>query len=280
WFDRVESQVMLESADKSFKGQIMGRVKWAVGRYNERRLLRGADLALLHGRTVYERLAPLSQNPHLVEDIHLTESDRIRSDRLARKIAEAGNGPLKIVYAGRATAMKGVLDWVDVVAVLAERGVDVHADWLGDGDQLDAMKARARDRGVADRIVFHGFVAERDRVLEALREAYLLLFCHLTDESPRILIEALHAGTPLVGYDDPFARSLVDENGAGQLFTRGDIAALSQALAELAQDRSKLQDLISRAAASAFHLTREQVFRHRSEIIKAELPPNPFQSSA
>lgn len=277
WFDRVESQVMLESAGSGLVGRVKGRLKWAVGAWNERRVLRGADLALLHGRTVFDRLAPLTRNPHIVEDIHLVEADRISPEALAAKQADAAAGPLRIVYAGRATAMKGPLDWIDTLARLSQAGVDWRADWLGDGDMLDQMQQSAADFGLSDRITFHGFVADRGLVLKTLQSAHVLLFCHLTDESPRILIEALHAGTPLIGYSDPFAASLVDENGAGWLAPRGDSAALAADLIALNGDRAQLADLIGKAAASARHLTREQVFAHRCEIIKQNLKRDPVE---
>lgn len=276
WFDRVESQVVLESSGNDLVGRIKARVKWAVVRFNERRLLKHADLALLHGRTVLERLGPLTRNPHLVEDIHLSDEDRIAPERLAQKINDAEVSPLRVVYAGRASAMKGPIDWVEVVADVVHQGVALHADWLGDGELIDDMKAHAAKLGVSDQITFHGFVADRAVVLKALQDAHILLFCHKTDESPRILIEALLAGTPLVGYVDPFARGLVEEKQAGRLSPRADKSALSSAVVELATNRPMLQDLILAAAGSAKHLTREQVFKHRSEIIKSELAPNPF----
>jgi len=279
WFDRVESQVILNSSDANLRSRVAAQIKSAVVRFNERRLLKHADLALLHGRTVFEQLGPLTRNPHIVEDIHLTDEDRIAPKRLERKVMDAGAAPLRIVYAGRATAMKGPLDWVEVIADVVHKGVDLRADWLGDGELLDEMKAHAVRLGVADRVTFHGFVADRAVVLDALRDAHVLLFCHKTDESPRILIEALHAGTPLVGYVDPFARGLVDENQAGLLSARSDNSALTSAIVQLATNRPMLQDLISAAAASAKHLTREEVFKHRSEIIKSELATNPLLTS-
>ena len=95
WFDRVESQVMLESAGSGLVGRVKGRLKWAVGAWNERRVLRGADLALLHGRTVFDRLAPLTRNPHIVEDIHLVEADRISPEALAT-VREVEKGAKRI----------------------------------------------------------------------------------------------------------------------------------------------------------------------------------------
>ena len=77
WFDRVESQVILNSSGIDLRSRIAAQMKSAVVRFNERRLLKHADLALLHGRTVFEQLGPLARNPHIVENIHHTDEDRI-----------------------------------------------------------------------------------------------------------------------------------------------------------------------------------------------------------
>ena len=273
WFDRVESQVLAASGGGGLMARIKAAIKSTVTARNERRVLRGADLALLHGQTVYNALAGYSRNPRLVEDIHLEEGDRIPPQALHDKLETAGTGPLRIVYAGRAHRMKGGVDWIETLAGLARNGVDFRADWAGEGEMLEAMKARAAELGLADRITFHGFVTDRARILDLLRASHVLLFCLLTDESPRILIEALHAGTPLVGFRDDFAAGLVGEKGAGRLVPRGDIDALTEALGALAADRAHLRDLIECAGGSARHLTRAQVFAHRSDIIKETLNP-------
>lgn len=267
WFDRVESQVQ----DASGGNPLKARIRSAVAAHNERKTLRRAQLALLHGRTVFDALGGLSRNPMLVEDVHIEARDRLSPEGLRAKRDGAGDGPLRIVYAGRAERMKGGLDWIETLGLLHREGVEFTAAWAGDGALLDAMRARADELGLAGRVVFHGFVADRDRLLELLREGHLLMFCHLTDESPRVLIEALHAATPLAGFRDAFAADLVAEQGAGLLVARGDRAALAQAVAGLARDRTRLRDLIDRAARSARHLTRAQVFADRSAIIKQTL---------
>ncbi len=273
WFDRVESQVLAASGEGGPKERVKAAIKSGVTARNEREVLAGADLALLHGRTVFDALGPLSRNPHLVEDIHLDEGDRIPAEALTAKLTSLPDAPLRIVYAGRAHRMKGGLDWIETLGKITERGVAFSAEWAGDGEMLETMWAKARDLGLEDRVTFAGFVTDRVRILELLRGAHLLMFCHLTDESPRILIEALHAATPLVGYRDAFAAGLVEEEGGGHLVERGDTDALADTVSTLAADRLRLADLVDRAGRSARHLTRAQVFAHRSEIIKENLKP-------
>lgn len=273
WFDRVESQVMAARIEGNALRKAWSRIKVAITQRRERRAIRGADLALLHGRTVYDKLSPYSRNPHIVEDIDLEEADRIAPAALAAKVAGAADGPLRLIYVGRADQMKGPLLWVAALGALHAQGVEFVADWVGDGVLLDGTKAEAARLGIAERITFHGFVSDRPRVLDLMRRAQIMLFCHMTDESPRNLVEALHAATPLVGFADPYAQALVSEQGAGVLVPRGDSAALAKEVLALSADREALADLITRAGQSAKHLTRAQVYRSRREIIRTHLGP-------
>lgn len=269
WLDRVESQVFLSTVPG-----IKGRIKSAISLYNERRALRRADLAMLHGRTVFDYFKDIARNPHIVEDIHLEDSDRIPADMLAQKLPGASVGPLRFAYVGRADDMKGWQSWLEVLAGLNARDVPFEAIWLGAGPALDAIKTKAAALGISDaQLSLPGFVLDRVKVLGTFRDAQFLLFCHMTDESPRNLIESLHSATPLIGFSDGFSASLVAEQGAGHLVKRGDVAALTDAVVALHKDRKKLTALIDAASTSARHLTRQQVFRERAEIMLKELNP-------
>lgn len=274
WFDRVESQVIRRTAGSGLADRAKAAIKAGIVRRNENRAVRRADLSLLHGATVFNHFKSIARNPHQVEDVHFTEADRIGDDLLARKLAEARQGPLQILYVGRASSMKGPFDWLSILAGLKARGVDFKARWVGDGELLDEMRGFAAKQGLSEeQLSLEGFVSDRDKVRHFYQQAHLQMFCHLTDESPRNLIESLHSATPLIGYHDPFAGELVGEKGGGLLVTRGDTAAVIEALTGLDRDRDKLADLIARAGASATKLTRDHVFHHRSQIIRSQMPP-------
>lgn len=272
WFDRVESQVVRAEAGKSLPARLKSALRAAIFTRNENRAVRSADLSLLHGATVFRHFSKIARNPHQVEDVHFTDGDRVDADVIAAKADAAAEGPLRILYCGRAAAMKGPLDWIRVLVGLKAQGVDFEAHWLGEGEMLAEMRAAAAEGGLTEAdLRFEGFVSDPARVRDFYRRAHLLLFCHLSDESPRNLIESLHSATPLAGYRDPYSAELTGEQGAGLLVPRGDTDALVASLAALDADRARLSELIRRAGASAAHLTRDAVFRHRSDIIRSQL---------
>ncbi len=274
WTDRVESEVARHDAREAprWKARLRARLTHRPMAWLERALIGRAALGLFHGRETYDHYAPFSRNPHLVHDIHLKRGDHLTVAALAAKRAAAGRGRLRLVYVGRADPMKGALPWLEAVIGALRAGVDLEAEWLGTGSEFDAMRARIAAEGLEDRIRLRGMVREREAVFEALRAAHVFLFCHMTPESPRCLIEALVSATPPVGFDGAFARDLIAGAGGGLLVPRGDVPALVGALVALDRDRVRLADLIGRAAEDGAGFEDEAVFRHRSEVILRELP--------
>jgi glycosyltransferase involved in cell wall biosynthesis len=235
-------------------------------------LIGRSRLGLFHGRDCFDSYAPFCPNPHLVHNIHLKPADAISAPALECKVNEIRRpGPLRLGYLGRTDTSKGALDWLDVMKRLIDCGHDIEATWVGDGPLLRDLRARASDLRIDDQVRFPGFMADRQRVLEFLQSCHLLVFCHKLPESPRVLIEAILSGTPIVGYDTPYPRDLIGANGWGKLTPQHDTVALAQAIGLLDRDRDTLAEMLERTSSAALTFNDVAVFRHRSELIKAYL---------
>lgn len=274
WTDRVESQVVRGAASTAahWRARLRSRLIWRPMAALERHVIRRATLGLFHGRETFQHYAPFARQAEMVHDIHLTRADHIAPDMLAAKIATATDGPLRLIYVGRADPMKGPDDWLAVLKQLKADGVDFTATWLGEGSGIGALRDGVVQAGLQGQVSLPGFAANRDAVFAALRNAHALLFCHKTPESPRVLIESLVSGTPILGYDGAFARDLVAGHGGGALVPVNDVAALARTVAELAGDRAHLARLIAAAAQDGAPFEDREVFRHRCELLRHYLP--------
>jgi colanic acid/amylovoran biosynthesis glycosyltransferase len=272
WTDRVESEVVrLTASSGPLKQRIKARLTHRPMAWLERFLIRRATIGLFHGKETFDTYAPFCHQPILVHDIHISKSEHITADRLADKIKAVAEGPLKIGYVGRADPMKGPQDWVSTLAKLAQSGVAFVAFWMGEGTEMDAMRAQAQAEGIADQVTFLGFVEDREDVLEKIRAADVFMFCHKTPESPRCLIEALVSGTPIVGYDGAFTRDLISGHNGGRLVPLDDIDALVVQLKELADDRVTLAQIMGSTVKDGEPYDDVSVFAHRSNMIKQYL---------
>ncbi|MEJ6006958.1 glycosyltransferase [Paucibacter sp. AS339] len=251
-----------------------GRLKLAMLKRNSLRAVRHATLGLFHGRSVQQAYAPFCLNPQLVHNIHLKRHDIIGEPALQQRLAR-DDGILRIGYAGRLHAMKGPLQWLSAVAGAigrAKPGQRIQACWIGDGPMLEEARQWVRAHGLEGQIRFPGAVNDRAKVLEFLRSLDLFVFCHLTPESPRCLIEALMSGLPLLGYASPYAQDLVAaRKGAGRFVDIGDSVALSHLLSQQLERPALRQTMARDAWACGQEFSDEAVFKHRSDLIKAHL---------
>lgn len=274
WTDRVESEVVRRTmkSGSRWRRRLLARLTHRPMAWLEHYLIRRAELGLFHGRETFDAYAPYCRNPQVVHDIHIRKRDHIPPAQLQDKLASAGEEPLRICYLGRAEAMKGPQDWLDVLEVVARAGIRFEAVWLGEGQELAAMQARVAAGPLAGSVQLPGFLRDRAAIIDVLRRSHLMLFCHKTPESPRCLIEALTSGTPIVGYDSAFPRELIEAQGGGRLAPPDDVAALAERVIDLARDRAGLAGLMARAARDGAQFDDETVFRHRSDLIRTHLP--------
>ncbi len=268
WADRVESQVTRFAAQQSRGPRKLLRLANAFAmKHFERMVIRRSTIGLFHGADCFAAYARFSAAPHIVHNIHLSSSARITPDALVAK-AQHRRGPMRIVYAGRAHAEKGVLDWVETLRLVANRGAAFTATWFGDGPDLEVARAAVASYGMQRSVSFPGALHDRDLLMRTLREADVFLFCHKTPESPRCLIEALISGTPIVGYDSAYPRDLIHKHRGGRLTTSRP-APLAETLLALIADKPALAALTENAAADGYPFTDTEVFRHRADLIRS-----------
>lgn len=250
---------------------IVGVIRGWLEKRHSLAAIRGSELGLFHGRTVYDAYAPIARNPHVVHNIHLKRQDVIERAELTARLDRTAE-PLRIGYVGRAHEMKGPLQWIDAMEKLSQRHpMRIRATWLGDGPLLDECRRQVVARGLQDVVSFPGSESNRRKVLEFLRSLDLFAFCHLTQESPRCLIEALMSGVPVVGYDSAYARDLVGSAAGGTFVPVGDVPGLAEALATLLEDTSRRQTASLAALAAGESFSDDAVFAHRSELIRQHL---------
>jgi glycosyltransferase involved in cell wall biosynthesis len=205
-----------------------------------------------------------------VHDVHLGEADIISAENLDNRLVR-GAGPVRIIYIGRVHEMKGPWQWLDVVQNVMEEfhGTrEVKAEWIGDGPLLDDMRLAVTTRGLAGSVSFPGAEMDREKLLDRLRDADLFVFCHLTPESPRCLVEALMSGLPILGFESAYASDLLDGRPGGILVPLNDNAALSQAVVDCIQRPAHVRNMALTARALGTTFSDVAVFRHRSDLIK------------
>ncbi len=137
-------------------------------------------------------------------------------------------GRLHLIWAGRLAAGKGIETLLDALAQLEP---SVTLDLLGDGPARGELEARARARGLPDRVNFVGYVAERAPYLDRLAGADVFVFPSPAEGFPKVILDAMAVGLPVLATPS----GAVAELGTDLLVLMppGDPAAITNALRRL-----------------------------------------------
>lgn len=102
------------------------------------------------------------------------------------------SGPVKFLFVGRLTELKGVQD---VLRALPEEYSGWRFDVVGDGPYREKLELIAVDRGIKDRVIFHGY---SDHIDEFMRNSSCLLFPSHMEGMPLTLARAVQMGVPII----------------------------------------------------------------------------------
>lgn len=263
-------------------------------RLRRRLWLRGAErkrLALLplaaglqcSGTPVFDHYGPRHPNPLLFFDNRTHLSEVIGEADLEAKLSSAGGGrPLRFVYGGRFTAMKGVMDLPEVAAAIARRGVPFSLAIFGDGPLGPALSARIAALGLGDRVALRAPVDFRNGWLPILRnESDLFLCCHPQGDPSSTYPEVMSCGVPIAGYDNEAFLGVVRLSGAGRATPTGRPEALADAAAKLHADRAALAEAARRGRAFAVRHAFEPTFARRTaHLVEASRLPESAKAQA
>jgi glycosyltransferase involved in cell wall biosynthesis len=139
----------------------------------------------------------------LVEPSELTDPVVLRD---AARAWPAVNGRIRLAWAGRVVAGKGLEAVIDALA-LAElsgppraSGAGPRAELLvlGDGPARDDLSERAISHGVADQVTWAGHIADRRPYLAALSSADAFVLASPSEGFPKAVLDAMAVGLPVL----------------------------------------------------------------------------------
>jgi glycosyltransferase involved in cell wall biosynthesis len=160
----------------------------------------------------------------------------------AEALALRNGGRTSVVLAaGRLIDLKRFDTFIEVMKRVVAQ-IDAVGVICGDGPLMPALKAQAQAAGIADRIVFAGFVAGIGGWMKA---ADVVVGLSLHEGRPNVVIEAMACGTPLVVVEIPEYLEVVDATRA-RIVPR-DETTIAAAIIETIRDR---EAAVTRAAAA------------------------------
>lgn len=103
-----------------------------------------------------------------------------------------------LLFMARFVKEKGVYQLIEAVSLLKEDFPDLTLVMGGDGPEMEGLKAKALELGVADRVRFPGYV-RREQKARVFDEATIFVFpSYFWEGLPNAVLEAMGAGLPIL----------------------------------------------------------------------------------
>jgi glycosyltransferase involved in cell wall biosynthesis len=152
-----------------------------------------------------------------------------------RSVAKAR--PPRVLYAGNLLPSKGVDMLIAAVGLLRDRGIDCQLRILGEGPARDQLRAELRTLGLEGRASIAPFVPQSDMPAEYGAATITVLPTRGQAEGLGLaLVEALLAGSAVIGTPAGGIPEVVVDGVTGLLTPDGDASALADRLARLLAD--------------------------------------------
>ncbi|MCE5344411.1 MAG: glycosyltransferase [Eubacteriales bacterium] len=121
------------------------------------------------------------------------------SDRERRETAERfplQQGVPTLIFTGQQNRKKNTESILRACALLKGEGFDFQLVMVGEGPDAHFLHALSRELGIADNVLFTGFLSDRPTLMALYEHADLMVFPSIYDNAPMVVREAAAMGTP------------------------------------------------------------------------------------
>jgi colanic acid/amylovoran biosynthesis glycosyltransferase len=155
--------------------------------------------------------------------------------------------PGRVIAVGRLARFKGFDYLLRAAQICRQRGVAVDVEVVGDGPESGALKRLAQELGIAEHVVFRGYIPFSE-VREAMSRSTILVHPSdgLGDGLPNVLREAMAVGTPVIASRVAGIPEALDDGRCGTLVPPKDVAALASAIETLLGDAARRHEFATR----------------------------------
>lgn len=159
-----------------------------------------------------------------------------------------GQGAIVIAMIGRLDKQKDFRTYIDALAIIQDKGVAVRAFIVGQGDDLEALKAYTAHRNLHN-VQITGFVSEIDAFISGVDIGVLCTDpAHHAEGISNALMEMMAQGKPVVATNDGGTPEIIDDGSNGILVPPCDAEALAEKLHLLIRDDRLRKQLGANAA--------------------------------
>ncbi len=168
-----------------------------------------------------------------------------------------------VVFASRLVANKGISEILQAMQLLSGKTLLI----LGDGPERPRREFEASALGVLKRTTFRGWQSTQQEMWSAMTEARVAVMCSTSEGGPRIALEAMAIGMPLVSTKVGIMPTVIRDRENG-LFTSGVPEDIAEKIQSLLDDDQKRERMGKSAQSILEHMDGQKLLHGYAAFLK------------
>ncbi|MCM3874272.1 MAG: glycosyltransferase [Pyrinomonadaceae bacterium] len=191
---------------------------------------------------------PSLRNPNIKWIFATSLTDQELKDCSAQREISS-EGRVRLIIACNQSRNKGTGKVIESLPLILKDFPSATLDVVGDGESLADFKKMATMLKLDERIAFHGKV-DHPSILRLLKQADLFCYPTASEGFPKVVLEALACGLPVVTTRVSVLPHLI-KNGCGVLLVEPTSRAIAEAVREVLTDNERYHLMSTRAIETA-----------------------------
>lgn len=181
--------------------------------------------------------------------------------------------PYRIIFVGELSRRKGVTHLIAAAGKLQASGIPVALSLVGEGDERESLVRQAEVLGLKENLELHDYVPFGPELFGLYREADLFVLPSVAGEGlPKVTVEAMSQGLPVVATDIGSTASILEKSGGGIIVPPGSDVDLATALRRIIEDGEFRRCLIRKGLDFARRMTNDHQRRLVTEALRQYVP--------
>ena len=239
---------------------------WAKWYSNQELKLAQKSLTIVNSQLLYDTIKDKVKNIHIVKTTTLSKNDFYYRDDTCK-------GPsIQLIFAGRISKIKGLLDILEAMAILVKEGFDLNLKLVGMIDSKDPilleMKNKSRLLGIEGRWEYIGYRTAGTELLEEYRQSDIFVIGSQSNSEgfPRTIWEAMASSLPVVA--TKVSSIPMFTKGSAELAIPKDVNSFVKALKIVLTNPERRKEMIIQGMNIAKDNTLENRGKELSNLLK------------
>lgn len=192
--------------------------------------------------------------------IDLTQNDIVRERKYEKK------NSYNILYLGRMTNDKGIIELLQATAELKKNGHLFHLDLVGDGEYFQELQSLALQLDITKEITFHGATFNAEAIKQHFLTADLFILPTYHEGFPRTLYESMIYGTPIITTFVGGISSVMINNINCVEIQPKSVTSITKALEWCFENHNQVALLAQNATQTVDAILRDRKYSHAEDV--------------